>query len=127
MPGHQIGTHIGRRSFLAGVGTLAATTAVPGRTAGSGTNTALAVRGVNYDTDREPALWKPEFVAGEMAAIADDLRCDSVILLGHDFDRLLLSAERARASRIGGVVRATSVRCQRRRHARIRRHRCRSG
>ncbi|HET9547108.1 MAG TPA: hypothetical protein VFO97_04700 [Desertimonas sp.] len=101
MPGHQIGTHIGRRSFLAGLGALAATTTVPGRAAGSGTNTALAVRGVNYDTDREPALWKPEFVAGEMAAIADDLRCDSVILLGHDFDRLLLSAERARQAGLG--------------------------
>ena len=50
----------------------------------------LAVKGMNYDTDRE--LWRPEFVDHEIAAIRNDLHSNAVLLLGSDLDRLLHSA-----------------------------------
>lgn len=43
-------------------------------------------KGVNLDTDRE--LWEPDFVRREIEAVARDLHCNSLLLLGSDLDRL---------------------------------------
>jgi hypothetical protein len=53
----------------------------------------LALKGLNYDTDRE--LWLPRFVPGEIATIARDLHANAVILLGSDLERLTLAATAA--------------------------------
>src|SRR5262245_51180674 len=49
-------------------------------------NSPLRWRGVNLDTDRE--VWRPDYVRREVATIADELHCNSVILLGHERGRL---------------------------------------
>lgn len=58
-----------------------------------------AVRGVNFDTDRE--TWIPDFVPHEMATIANDLHANSVLLLGHDVDRLVVAATAAADAGLG--------------------------
>ena len=51
---------------------------------------APALKGVNYDTDRE--IWRPEFVRREIEAIRQDLHCNAIFLLGSDIERLGQSA-----------------------------------
>ena len=51
---------------------------------------APALKGVNYDTDRE--IWRPEFVRHEIETIRDDLHCNGIFLLGSDLERLTQSA-----------------------------------
>ena len=50
----------------------------------------LALRGVNYDTERQ--VWRPEFVRHEIETIRRDLHCNAILLLGSDLDRLTESA-----------------------------------
>jgi hypothetical protein len=50
----------------------------------------LALKGVNFDTDRD--IWEPEFVRREIEAIQRDLHCNAIFLLGSELERLVLSA-----------------------------------
>jgi hypothetical protein len=56
-------------------------------------HSSLRWRGVNLDTDRE--LFRHAYVRREIAAIADDLHCNGVFLLGHELGRLREAAELA--------------------------------
>jgi hypothetical protein len=82
---------ISRRAFIAGA---AAAIAACGRRNegddGGGRRRSLALRGVNYDTERE--VWRSEFVRREIETIRRDLHCNSILLLGSDLDRLTESA-----------------------------------
>ncbi|GAA1529945.1 hypothetical protein GCM10009678_09940 [Actinomadura kijaniata] len=53
----------------------------------------IVQRGVNYDTERD--VWDVAYVRRDMAAIRDELHCDSVILLGSSLRRLVPAAEAA--------------------------------
>jgi hypothetical protein len=108
-PINRAGDPLGRRAFLAGGVAAAALVATGAGCSGGDDDDAatgasdglrrprrsgLALRGVNYDTDRD-AAWKPRFVRHEIKTIARDLHCNAVFLLGHKLERLTLAAEAA--------------------------------
>lgn len=97
-------TSIGRRAFVLGSvasaaaglaaacgggGDRATSDASPTTTAAERRG-ALALKGVNYDTERQ--VWRSEFVRHEIETIRRDLHCNSILLLGSDLDRLTESA-----------------------------------
>ncbi|MBT2213645.1 hypothetical protein [Actinomadura sp. NEAU-AAG7] len=89
---------VSRRTVLVGTATAAISitgAAPPARAASRGGGPGrggpgLAQHGVNYDTERE--VWKPAYVRREIRAIARDLHCNAIIILGSDVGRLMLAA-----------------------------------
>ncbi|WP_242901351.1 hypothetical protein [Actinomadura terrae] len=87
---------VSRRTVLVGAATAAVAitgAAPPARAASGGGRRALEQHGVNYDTERE--VWNPAYVRREVRAIARDLHCNAIIVLGSDAARLMLVARHA--------------------------------